>query len=460
MSHRTVQTINPATEDVIESYEVWDTDKAMSKLEASHKAFGKWRLQEVSERASYIKSVGKTLRSEKDALAKLMTREMGKLPKEAQQEVELCAGICDYTAEHAAAQLADEEREIEGGRGLITYQPIGVVLGIQPWNFPLYQVIRYTIPNLAAGNTIMLKHAPNVWGMAQKIEEMMLSAGLPAGAFTNLQIEDAQTEALMADPSVRGVTFTGSAGGGREVAQAASKNLKKTVLELGSNDAYIILSDADLENAVECAIKGRFNNVGQTCIAAKRFIVEASIYDAFREAYLEKIKALTFGDPAKEDVDLGPMARRDLRDTLHQQVMDSINRGATCLTGGEVPGRKGFYYAPTLLEDVTPGMPAYDDELFGPVASLIKAKDQDDAMRIANDSRFGLGGGIFSKDEERAIRLAREHFDTGMVNINGYNLSQPNLPFGGVKNSGHGREHGGFGIHEFVNAKAIMIAKR
>ena len=274
-----------------------------------------------------------------------------------------------------------------------------------------------------------------------------------------LRVANSQVEQLIQHDNVRGVTFTGSAGAGRTIAGQAAASLKKTVLELGSNDAYIVLKDADVKLAVKACIKGRFNNAGQTCVGAKRFVVDAAIYDDFRDAYLAKIKGMTFGNPATEDVDIGPMARRDLRDGLHQQVMDSINHGATCTIGGAVPDRKGFFYPPTLLEHVTPGMPAYDDELFGPVASLIKADDEKDAMRIANDSRFGLGGGIFSGDEDRAIELAKQHFDTGMININGYHLAQPNLPFGGVKNSGHGREHGGFGVREFVNIKSIMITK-
>jgi succinate-semialdehyde dehydrogenase/glutarate-semialdehyde dehydrogenase len=459
MSTQTVQTINPSTEEVIETYDFMSQDRTDELLSQAQDTFESWKLQMVDERAARIKSVGETLREHADELCDLMTREMGKVGKEAQDEVELCASICDYTAEHAARQLADETRPIPGGQGLITYQPIGVILGIQPWNFPLYQVVRYAIPNIAAGNTTLLKHAKNVWGMASKIQELFEKAGLPKGALLNMRTSTSQTEALIGEANVRGVTFTGSDGAGSHVAEVASKHMKKTVLELGSNDGYLILADADLDKAVECAIKGRFNNVGQTCVAAKRFIVEAAVYEDFRDAYLARIKELTWGDPTKGDVDFGPMARRDLRDTLHQQVMESIQKGATCVTGGQMPQGKGFFYPATLLEDVQPGQPAYDDELFGPVASLIKVKDADEAMRVANDSRYGLGGGIFSKDEKRAIKMARQHFDTGMVNINGYNLGLPNMPFGGVKNSGYGREHGGFGISEFINVKAIMIAQ-
>lgn len=461
MSKKTIQTINPSTEEVIETYEVFGEERTMGCLEESKEAFSSWRLQMVDERASRTKKLAETIRSRGDKLAELMTREMGKVPSEAKEEVELCASICDYTAENASSQLAEEERDMEGGRALVSYQPIGVILGIQPWNFPLYQAIRYSVPNVTAGNTTLLKHAPNVWGMAREIEQMFRDAGFPKGALIAVQADNPGTETLIRHQDVRAVTMTGSGSAGREIARKAASELKKTVLELGSNDGYVILSDADLELAVECAVKGRFNNVGQTCVAAKRFIIEDAIYDDFRDAYLEAVKKLTYGDPAKEDgVDMGPMARRDLRDTLHQQVMASIHKGARCLTGGKMPDRKGFFYEPTILEDVKPDMPAYDDELFGPVASLIRVKDSDEAMRVANDSRFGLGGGIFSGDEKRAVKLARQHFDTGMVNINGYSLAQPNLPFGGVKASGYGREHGGFGIREFVNVKAIMIAQK
>ena len=460
MSSRKILTINPSTEEVLQSYALMSDEQALECVDNAHKCFGSWRLNAPSERAARLTKVAELIRSRSDALAELMTTEMGKMPKEAQQEVELCASICEYTAEHAPAALEDEQRPMQGGRAVISYQPLGVILGIQPWNFPLYQVVRYAVPNLAAGNTVLLKHAQNVWGMAVAIESLFRDAGLPPNAFTTLRVANAQVEQLIRHNDVRGITFTGSAGAGRTVARQAAENLKKTVLELGSNDAYIILKDADMAAAVKACIKGRFNNAGQTCVGAKRFVVDAAVYDDFRDAYLEQIKGMTYGNPATEDVDMGPMARRDLRDGLHQQVMDSINHGATCLAGGAVPDRKGFFYPPTLLEDVQPGMPAYDDELFGPVASLIKAKDEDDALRIANDSRFGLGGGIFSADEQRAVELAKRHFDTGMININGYKLAQPNLPFGGVKNSGHGREHGGFGVREFVNIKSVMITQK
>lgn len=448
MSTQTLQTKNPATEEQLNTFELLSKDEAFQKVEQCHKSFLDWRETPIAERAKLVKKLGEVLQKHKDSLADLMNREMGKLVEEGKQEVDLCSSICEYTAEHGPRELQDENHPLEGGgRALVTHQPIGVIFGIQPWNFPIYQVIRYTAPNLVAGNGVLLKHAENVWGMAQKLEELAQEAGLPEGIFLQLRIDHDVAESIIKHKRVRGVTFTGSSAAGRKIAKKAAKALKKTVLELGSNDAYIVLADADLEKTVEACSMGRFNNAGQTCVAAKRFVVVESVYEEFKKRFLA----------AAKDVETAPMARKDLREKLHEQVKESIQRGATCLLGGEVPDGSGFYYPATLLENVKPGMPAYDEELFGPVASLIKAKDADDAMRIANDSVFGLGGGIFSADKGKAIEMARKYFDTGMVNINSYNLAQPNLPFGGVKNSGYGREHGGHGIREFINTKTIMI---
>lgn len=443
------QTINPKTEEVIETYEILSPSETKATIQRGHEAFTSWKLVSLSERAEVIAKIGERIRQESEPLAKLMQTEMGKSLEEAKQEVELCAGICDYTAKNGPTQLKDEKRPLDGGRAIVAHRPLGLIFGIQPWNFPLYQVVRYSIPNLMAGNGILLKHAQNVWGMGQKIAQLYAQAGLPENLFQHMCIDHDQTELVMKHDLVRGVTFTGSASAGGKIAEIAAGALKKTVLELGSNDAYLILADADLEKAVPACVQGRLNNVGQTCVAAKRFIVEDKVYDAFREKFVE----------AMGQTELAPMARGDLRETLHDQVKESTKKGARCLLGGELPSGKGFFYPATVLENVKPGMPAYDGELFGPVASLIRAKDAEDAMRIANDSRFGLGGGIFSADEEKAITLALDHFDTGMINVNGYHLAQPSLPFGGVKDSGYGREHGGFGIKEFVNIKSVMITE-
>lgn len=452
-------TINPATGKKIADHEVIAEEAALEAVSEMHKAFLDWKLLPATRRASHIAKLAEIIRAKKTELSELMSLEMGKTLNEGLQEIDLCAGICEYTAEHGPDFLQDEQRQLDSGRALITYQPTGIILGIQPWNFPLYQAIRYTVPNLVAGNAVILKHAENVWGTGDFIEKMVLEAGVPKNVFRHLKMSHQTSSTLIAHELVRGVTFTGSSSTGKEIAAEAAKSLKKTVLELGSNDAYLVLSDADVETAVEVGVLGRINNCGQTCVAAKRFVIVKDKYEAFESAYLEAMKKIRYGDPLDGEPDIGPMARADLRDSLHKQVRESIEKGAVCRLGGEVPDGNGFFYPPTVLTNVEPGMPAYEEELFGPVASLIKAKDDEDAMRIANDSRFGLGGGIFSGNPERAIELARKRFDTGMVNINGYHLAQPNLPFGGVKDSGYGREHGGFGIREFVNVKSIMIAE-
>ncbi|WP_198331720.1 NAD-dependent succinate-semialdehyde dehydrogenase [Psychrobacter aquimaris] len=455
-----ITTINPATGEAIKEYDYMSNDEVNKIVESSHQAFLEWRKTSHEARAKVINSIGKTLLKYKEELSKLMTEERGKLYSQSLQEIDLCKAICDYTAEKGVAALADDERDIEGlKKGIVTYQPIGVIYGMQPWNFPAYQVFRYTIANLMAGNSILLKHASNVTGSGLLIEKIFHESDLPNDLFRTILIDHDQSEALIGHDKVRGVTLTGSDGAGSIVGQQAAKAIKKVVLELGSNDAFIVLEDADLELAVETCTQARLINNGETCVAAKRFIVVDSLYDDFRKRIVEKFADAKSGDPMDDSSDLGPLARKDLQEKLHEQVEDSVAKGATIAVGGQLPEGKGSFYPATILENVEKGQPAYDDELFGPVASLIRAKDQDDALRIANDSRYGLGGAIFSKDEDKAIRLAREEFDTGMVYINGYGLANPALPFGGVKNSGHGREHGGFGIKEFVNIKGLHVHK-
>ena len=455
-----ITTVNPATGEAIKEYDYMSNDEVNKIVESSHQAFLEWRKTSHEARAKVINSIGETLLKYKEELSKLMTEERGKLYSQSLQEIDLCKAICDYTAEKGVAALADDERDIEGlKKGIVTYQPIGVIYGMQPWNFPAYQVFRYTIANLMAGNSILLKHASNVTGSGLLIEQIFHESELPNDLFRTILIDHEQSEALISHDKVRGVTLTGSDGAGSIVGQQAAKAIKKVVLELGSNDAFIVLEDADLELAVETCTQARLINNGETCVAAKRFIVVDSLYDDFRERIVKKFADAKFGDPMDDVSDLGPLARKDLQEKLHEQVEDSVAKGATIAVGGQLPEGKGSFYPATILENVEKGQPAYDDELFGPVASLIRAKDQDDALRIANDSRYGLGGAIFSKDEDKAIRLAREEFDTGMVYINGYGLANPALPFGGVKNSGHGREHGGFGIKEFVNIKGLHVHK-
>ena len=453
-----ITTVNPATGEDIKEYNYMSNDEVNRIVEASHQAFLGWRTVSHEQRAKVINSIGDTLIKYKEELSKLMTQERGKLYSHSLDEIDLCKAICDYTAQTGIAALADDVRDIEGlKKGIVTYQPIGVIYGMQPWNFPAYQVFRYTIANLMAGNSILLKHASNVTGSGLLIEKIFHESELPNDLFRTILIDHDQSETLIGHEKVRGVTLTGSDSAGSIVGQQAAKVIKKAVLELGSNDAFIVLEDADLDLAVETCANARLYNNGETCVAAKRFIVVDSLYDEFRDRIVEVFNNTKYGDPMDESSDLGAMARKDLQQKLHEQVEQSVSKGATISVGGQLPDGKSCYYPATILENVQKGQPAYDDELFGPVASLIRAKDQDDAMRIANDSRYGLGGAIFSKDEDKAIRLANEQFDTGMIYINGYDLANPALPFGGVKNSGYGREHGGFGMKEFVNIKGVHV---
>ncbi len=454
-----IKTVNPATEEVLDTYKVMSEADATQAIEATHEAFKEWRKLTHAERAPYLKKIAEKLRENKESLSELMTREVGKLYKDGLTEVELCAQIFEYTAENGPEMLKDEERKHEGGkkRGVVTYQPIGVIYQIQPWNFPLYQPVRVLAANLMTGNGCVLKHAEICTGSGLRLKELCEEAGLPKDLFNVIVIDHDTSDKLIAHKLVRGVTMTGSDSAGSHIGAEAAKHLKKSVLELGSNDAYLVLEDADIETAVKFSTMGRLYNNGQTCVSAKRFIVTEKNYDAFVSAYVDAMKAIPMGDPMDDDTKLGPLSSQEQFETVRDQVKESVKKGAKVLCGGEVPDRTGAYYPATVLAEVTPGMPAYDDEIFGPVASVIRAKDDEDAMRIANDSRYGLGGGIFCTDEEHALRLARDEFDTGMVRINNFGAADPNMPFGGVKNSGYGREHGGFGMKEFVNAKSIFL---
>ncbi|MEO1581784.1 MAG: NAD-dependent succinate-semialdehyde dehydrogenase [Pseudomonadota bacterium] len=454
---KTFHTINPANGEQLATYEFMDGREVERRIENCHIAFTKWRTKSHEVRAEIIRNIGEGLQGHKDKLAVQMTCEIGKLLSQSYEEIDLCTAICAWTAEHGASILADEHRELESGRGIISHAPIGVIYGIQPWNYPAYQVIRYAIANLMAGNGVLLKHAENVTGTGLLLKAVFEEAGLPEHLFSVLIIDHDQSNRVIDHGLVRGVTLTGSTDAGREVGARVARALKKSVLELGSNDAYLVLEDADLDQAVTHCVNGRTYNNGETCIAAKRFVVVEAVYDEFVEKFVKAMQELTVGDPTDAEFDIGPMAREDLRDNLHSQVKTSVERGAKLVTGGEIPSGEGYFYPPTVLLNVSPGQPAYDDELFGPVASVIKAADAADAVRIANDSRFGLGGGILTGDRERAIKLATEEFDTGMVFINGFGLATPNMPFGGVKNSGYGREHGGYGIREFTNTKAVLL---
>ena len=454
-----IQTRNPATGEVLETYEVMSEQEVFAKIDNAHEAFLDWRSKSHEERAPYLRKIAGVLRDNSERFSELMTREMGKLLRDGKTEVELCARLFEYAADKGPEELADQERTHSGGkkRGIVTFSPIGVIYSVQPWNFPLYQPVRVLAANLIAGNSVILKHASICTGSGLLLRDLCEEAGLPKGLFDVIIVGHDLSDKVIEHKLIRAVTMTGSDGAGSHIGELASKNLKKTVLELGSNDAYLVLEDADIETAVKTCVMGRLYNNGETCVSAKRFIVTDAVYDEFVSAFVERMKGVTMGDPTKDDTQLGPLSSKEQFDTIVEQVSKSIDQGATLLCGGDPADDDGCYYPATVLADCKPGMPAYDDELFGPVASVIRAKDDEDAMRIANDSRYGLGGGIFTKDEDKAVRLARDHFDTGMVRINSFGAADPNMPFGGVKDSGYGREHGGFGMKEFVNAKAIFL---
>lgn len=456
----TISTIDPATEHEITTYELMSRDAAFEKVERCHGAFLKWRERTHQERAPVLRDLADALRENVEELSERMTEETGKLLRDGRTEVELCAQLFEYAADEGPEVLADEERTYRGGKknGLVSYRPLGVVYSIQPWNFPVYQPVRVLAANLMAGNGVILKHASICTGSGLLLRDLCLEAGLPEGLFDVVVVDHDTSDEIIAHDRVRGVTLTGSDDAGRHIAQVAGRHLKKTVLELGSNDAYLVLDDADVQRAAKTCVTGRIYNNGETCVSAKRFIVTDAVYDEFVDAFVERMEAISMGDPRAEDTELGPLASQEQFETICEQVRESLEGGATLRCGGipeDGDRGDGYYFPATVLTDCPPGTPAYEDELFGPVASVIRAEDAEDAMRIANDSRYGLGGAIFSADTDEARRMARDEFDTGMVRINSFGTADPNMPFGGVKDSGFGREHGGFGMKEFVNIKAI-----
>ena len=451
-----IQSINPATGQPIRTYEELTPPEAAAAVVQAHNAWLEWRAVSSPARAALMKRAAEILRDRKDELARLMALEMGKPLKQGVVEAVKCAWVCDYYAANAEKQLADEVIPSDADRSFVAFEPIGVVLAVMPWNFPLWQVYRFAAPALMAGNVGVLKHASNVPGCALAIEEIFTQAGFPHGAFRTLLIGNKQVAAVIDHPLVRAVTLTGSTPAGRSVASRAGAALKKTVLELGGSDPYIVLEDADLDNTVQTCVAARLINNGQSCIAAKRFIVVDSVLAAFTERFVALMKSKKVGDAFEEGTDVGPLARTDLRDELHKQVTESVKGGAKLLLGGEIPSGPGAFYPPTVLGNVKPGMPAYDEETFGPVASIIAAHDEDDAVRIANDTVFGLGSAVFTRDVARGERVARR-LEAGAAFVNCGVASDPRLPFGGVKESGYGRELGSFGIKEFVNIKTVSI---
>ncbi|HHH35831.1 MAG TPA: NAD-dependent succinate-semialdehyde dehydrogenase [Gammaproteobacteria bacterium] len=452
------QSINPATGETLAVIDAWDEARLESALALAARAAPCWAATPVDQRCEHLRRVAGVLRSRQEALARLITLEMGKLIREARAEVEKCALACDYYARHASDFLADEVIPSDAGRSYVAHQPLGTVLAVMPWNFPLWQVFRFAAPALAAGNTALLKHASNVPQCAQAIETVFAEAGLPEGVFLSLMITSDQVAGVIADDRVRAVTLTGSEAAGRAVAACAGRHLKKTVLELGGSDPFIVLADADLEAAVATALTSRFLNAGQSCIAAKRFILVPEVADAFLERFRPAVEALRCGDPLDEATTLAPLARPDLREELHRQVQASIAAGASAVTGCSPHPGRGAFYLPSILDRVGPGMPAWEEELFGPVAVLIRVADEDEALAVANGSRFGLGGSVWTRDLARGEALARR-IESGAVFVNGLVKSDPRLPFGGIKASGYGRELSRHGLMEFVNQKTVWIGQ-
>jgi succinate-semialdehyde dehydrogenase/glutarate-semialdehyde dehydrogenase len=453
-----LKSINPTTEEVVETFEEFTPAQVDEALEQAFSAQRKWRQTSFGERAARLQSVGRALRAQKSRLAALATQEMGKTIVEAEAEVEKCAWNCDFYAEHAAHFLADEHVQMDLPASFVAFEPLGVVLAIMPWNFPFWQVVRFAAPALMAGNGAVLKHASNVPRCALALEEIFRAAGTPQGLFRTVLVPGSGVEPLIADRRIAAVTLTGSSDVGEKVASAAGRHLKKQVLELGGSDPFVILADADLDAAVTTAVRARNQNNGQSCIAAKRFIVEEPIADQFAEKFAATVKALHVGDPMQRDTNVGPLARGDLRETLVTQVEASVARGAHALTGGSPLGGKGYFYAPTVLDGVNEDMPAFREETFGPVAAVIRARDPEDAVRLANDTEYGLGAALWTRNVEHGKELAR-NIEAGSVFINSMVASDPRIPFGGIKRSGYGRELGVYGIKEFVNVQTIVVGQ-
>jgi succinate-semialdehyde dehydrogenase/glutarate-semialdehyde dehydrogenase len=453
-----IESINPSTGEVIATYEEASSENVAAILERADRAFQDWRRTDFDHRAGLMRRAGALLRDRTEEYAALMAREMGKPLAQGRAEVEKCAWVCDYYAAEAQGFLAAEEIATDASRSFVSYQPLGVVLAVMPWNFPLWQVFRFAAPGLMAGNAGVLKHSSNVMGCALAIEAVFRDGGFPPDLFRSLVIGSARVPGVIAAPQVKAITLTGSTPAGQAVATAAGAVLKRTVLELGGSDPYVVLQDADLELAVETCVSSRLINSGQSCIAAKRFIVVQPVLEEFTRLYVEKMRARKTADPFEEGVDVGPQARADLRDDLHRQVEESVAAGARVLLGGERPDGPGAFYPPTVLGDVAPGMPAHDEEMFGPVAAIIAARDEEDAIRIANDTVFGLGAAVFTRDVKRGERIAAQELEAGSCFVNAFVKSDPRLPFGGIKESGYGRELSVFGIREFVNIKTVYVA--
>ncbi|HTL75408.1 MAG TPA: NAD-dependent succinate-semialdehyde dehydrogenase [Casimicrobiaceae bacterium] len=453
-----IQAINPASGDVVGTYDEMAPQDVAGIIEATHAAFTGWRHASYAERAAPMRRAAEILRRDARDLAQLMAREMGKPVRDGVAEANKCASVCDYFADNAEKFLARETVATEARASFVAFNPLGVVLAVMPWNFPFWQVFRFAAPGLMAGNAAVLKHASNVPGCALAIERVFERAGFPKNLFRTLMIGSKAVDAVIEHSRVRAVTLTGSGPAGSAVAAKAGQLLKKTVLELGGSDPYLILEDADLDVAAEVCTKARLVNSGQSCIAGKRFIVVEAVRADFERRFVARMAAAKMGDPQDESTQIGPQARRDLRDTLQRQVDASRANGARCLLGGAIPDGPGAFYPPSVLTGVHPGMPAFDEELFGPVAAIVPVRDEAQAVMLANASAFGLGGGVITRDVARGERIAADLIESGCVFVNDAVRSDPRLPFGGIKDSGYGRELASFGIREFVNVKTVVVA--
>jgi succinate-semialdehyde dehydrogenase/glutarate-semialdehyde dehydrogenase len=452
-----LKSINPANGQEIASYKEMTLEEVGAIIADVDSAYHEWRNTSFDHRATLLRRASELLQNRKEDLGRLMTLEMGKPYTQALAEVTKCATVCEYYADNAERILADQIIETDASKSYVAYRPIGIVFAVMPWNFPFWQVLRFAAPALMAGNVGILKHASNVQGCAKEIEKIFHDAGFPKNVFRILVISSKYVKDVINNPLVKAVTLTGSTPAGKAVASQAGNVLKKTVLELGGSDPYIILEDADLDQAITACMIGRFLNTGQSCIAAKRFIVVESILDEFRGKILQAMKNQKWGDPFDEDVNIGPMVNIWSRNEVHEQVIASIEKGAELLVGGEVPDVEGAFYPATLLDNVKPGMPAFDDEIFGPVASIIPVKDEAEAIRLANQTPFGLGSAVFTRDVEKGERIAANEIEAGCCFVNDFVRSDPRLPFGGIKESGYGRELSEVGIREFTNMKTVYI---
>ena len=453
----TITTINPSSEEELRSYELFSNERVNEHVEKAHEAYEEWKKTPFSHRSSLFYKVAELLELKAESYARMISLEMGKTLNSAIAEVKKCAWVCRYYADNAASFLADQPVLSDASKSYVSFQPLGVILAIMPWNFPFWQVFRFAAPTLMAGNVAVLKHASNVPGSALLIEEIFREAEFPSHVFKTVIVGSSQVEEILANPHVKAVTLTGSEIAGKAVASSAGKYLKKCVLELGGSDPYIILADANVDLAADQCAQSRLLNTGQSCIGAKRFIVHEDVYDEFLSKFKSNMEKANFGDPFDEDVNIGPMARIDLRDALHKQVKDSISAGAKCELGGKIPDRMGAYYPPTILTNVQKGMPAYNEELFGPVASVIKVKDDTEAIQVANDTSYGLGSCVFTENKEKGERMAKYELEAGACFVNQFVKSDPRLPFGGIGLSGYGRELSEYGIKEFVNVKTVYV---